>query len=147
MYKRQVEKVWDTNYLYHRTPIWYLWTVGSGMLIASARNLQGRVLAMVVVTVAVLLHHGFTSASAYITGGVALLLFWPEISVPSRVKTIVSEIAASSMFMYLSHYQVKSVVIKLFHQPMPWLSLFVAIGFGIVSARIYTCLLYTSRCV
>ena len=134
----QVEKVWDTNYLYHRTPIWYLWTVGSGMLIASARNLQGRVLAMVVVTVAVLLHHGFTSASAYITGGVALLLFWPEISVPSRVKTIVSEIAASSMFMYLSHYQVKSVVIKLFHQPMPWLSLFVAIGFGIVSARIYT---------
>jgi len=134
----QVEKVWDTNYLYHRTPIWYLWTVGAGMLIASARDRQSRVLAMVVVTGAVLLHHGFTSASAYITGGVALLLFWPEISVPSRVKTIVSEIAASSMFMYLSHYQVKSVVIRLFHGPMPWLSLFAAIGFGIVFARIYS---------
>jgi acyl-coenzyme A synthetase/AMP-(fatty) acid ligase len=134
----QVEKVWDTNYLYHRTPIWYLWTVGAGMLIASARNLQSRVYAMAVVAVAVVLHHGITSASAYITGGVALLLFWPEITVPSRVKTVVSEIAASSMFMYLSHYQVKSVVIRLFHGPMPWLSLFAAIGFGVVFARIYS---------
>ena len=133
----QVEKVWDTNYIYHRTPIWYLWTVGSGMLIASARDLQSRIWAMAVVFVAVVLHHGFTSATAYITGASALLLFWPEISVPARVKTIVSEIAASSMFMYLSHYQVKSLVIRLFHGPMPWLSLFVAIGFGILFARVY----------
>ena len=133
----QVEKVWDTNYLYHRTPIWYLWTVGAGMLIASARDARDRLLAMAVVTTAVVQHHGFTSASAYITGGVALLLFLPEISVPARVKTVISEIAASSMFMYLSHYQVKSLVIRLFHGPMPWLSLFAAIGFGIVFARAY----------
>jgi acyl-CoA synthetase (AMP-forming)/AMP-acid ligase II len=133
----QVERVWDTNYLYHRTPIWYLWTVGAGMLIASVRDLRDRVFAMVVVTAAVVEHHGLTSASAYITGGVALLLFVPEISVPAWVKTIVAEIAASSMFMYLSHYQVKSLVIRLFHGPMPWFSLFAAIGFGIVFARIY----------
>ncbi|MBO9694919.1 MAG: AMP-binding protein [Sphingopyxis sp.] len=133
----QVEKVWDTNYLYHRTPIWYLWTVGAGMLIASVRDLRDRVLAMAIVTVAVVQHHGLTSASAYITGGVALLLFVPEISVPSFVKTAISEIAGSSMFMYLSHYQVKSLVIRLFHGPMPWLSLFAAIGFGIVFARAY----------
>ena len=133
----QVEKVWDTNYLYHRTPIWYLWTVGAGMLIASVRDLRGRILAMAVVTAAVVQHHGLTSASAYISGGVAFLLFLPEISVPSFVKIIIAEIAASSMFMYLSHYQVKSLVIRLFHGPMPWLSLFAAIGFGIVFARAY----------
>jgi len=134
----QVEKVWDTNYLYHRTPIWYLWTVGAGMLIASARDLRDRLLAMAVVTAAVVEHHGLTSASAYITGGVSLLLFLPEISVPMRVKTVISEIAASSMFMYLSHYQVKSLIIRLFHGPMPWLALFSAIGFGIILARVYT---------
>jgi hypothetical protein len=132
-----VEQVWDTNYIFHRTAIWYLWTVGAGMLMASARDVQSRVLAMAIVAVAVVLHHGFTSASGYILGGSALLLFWPEISVPSRAKTIVSEIAGSSMFMYLSHYQVKSLVIRLFHGPMPWLSLFGAIGFGIVFARTY----------
>lgn len=133
----QVEKVWDTNYLYHRTPIWYLWTVGAGMLIASARSMRDRLLAMAIVTVAVVEHHGLTSASAYITGGVAFLLFLPEISVPSWVKISVSEIAASSMFMYLSHYQVKSLIIRVFHGPMPWLALFAAIGFGIVFARGY----------
>jgi hypothetical protein len=132
-----VEQVWDTNYLYHRTPIWYLWTVGAGMLMASARDLQSRVAAMAIVTVAVVLHHGFTSASDYIVGASALLLFWPEITVPSTAKTIVAEIAGSSMFMYLSHFQVKSLVIRLFHGPMPWLALFLAIGFGIVFSRVY----------
>lgn len=132
-----VDQFWDTNYLYHRTPIWYLWTVAAGMLIACARDLQSRVVAMAIVTVAVLMHHGFTSATAYIVGASALLLFWPEISVPSPVKTVVAEIAGSSMFMYLSHYQVKALVIRLFHGPMPWLALFGAIGFGIVFARVY----------
>ena len=132
-----VEQVWDTNYLYHRTPIWYLWTVGAGMLMASARTMQNRILAMAIITVAVLLHHGFTSASDYIVGATALLLFWPEITVPSGVKMVVAEIAGSSMFMYLSHFQVRSLVIRLFHGPMPWLALFLAIGFGIVFSRIY----------
>jgi acyl-CoA synthetase (AMP-forming)/AMP-acid ligase II len=132
-----VDQVWDTNYLYHRTPIWYLWTVGAGMLIASARSLQDRVLAMVIVTIVVIMHHGVSSASGYILGASALVLFWPEITVPSPVKTTVSEIAASSMFMYLSHYQVKSLIIRLFHAPKPWLALFAAVGFGIAFAHTY----------
>jgi acyl-coenzyme A synthetase/AMP-(fatty) acid ligase len=132
-----VERVWDTNYLYHRTPIWYLWTIAAGMLMASAREWPSRVVALAVVTVAVLMHHGLTSASGYIVSAATLLLFWPEITVPAFVKTIVAEIAASSMFMYLSHTQVKSLVIRLFHGPMPWLALLGAIGFGIVFARSY----------
>ena len=133
-----VEQVWDTNYIYHRTPIWYLWTIGAGMLMACARDLPSRVLAMAIVAVAVLLHHGFTSASGYLVGASALLLFWPEISVPAAAKIIVAEIASSSMFMYLSHFQVKSLVTRLFHGPMPWISLFAAIGFGIALARAYS---------
>ncbi|WEK06656.1 MAG: AMP-binding protein [Candidatus Devosia phytovorans] len=132
-----VERVWDTMYLYHRTPIWYLWTVGCGMLMASARDLRSRIVAMAIVAVAVVMHHWFTSASAYIIGASALLLFWPEITVPSTVKTVIAEIAGSSMFMYLSHGQIKSLVIRLFHGPMPWLAFFGAIGFGILSSRIY----------
>jgi acyl-CoA synthetase (AMP-forming)/AMP-acid ligase II len=133
-----VNQIWNTNYIYHRTPIWYLWTVPCGMLIATARSLQNRVLTMVIVSIAVLMHHGFSSASAYITGGCALLLFVPNIPSPSVIKTIVSEIAGSSMFLYLSHSQVRSVVIRLFHRQMPLLALFVAIVVGIVFSRSYT---------
>lgn len=134
-----MELIWDTNYLYHRTPTWYLWTVACGMLIASAaaRGLPERLMVMAIVTVAVLIHHGVTSATFYICGGCALLLFWPEISVPAPVKRIVGEIAGASMFMYLSHYQVKSLVTRLFHAPMPWISLIAAVFVGIVFARAY----------
>jgi acyl-coenzyme A synthetase/AMP-(fatty) acid ligase len=132
-----MDQLWDTNYLYHRTPIWYLWTLAAGMLMASARSLRNCVWAFVIVTIATLMHHGLTSASGYIVSGVALLLFWPEITVPPLAKTIVAEIANSSMFMYLSHGQVKSLIIRLFHTPMPWLAFFVAIGFGVASFRVY----------
>jgi AMP-binding enzyme len=134
-----MELIWDTNYIYHRTPIWYLWTVACGMLIASAatRDLSARLMVMATVTVAVVIHHGVTSATFYICGGCALLLFWPEISVPAPVKRIVGEVAGASMFMYLSHYQVKSLVTRLFHAPMPWIALVAAVFVGIVFARTY----------
>jgi hypothetical protein len=66
-----------------------------------------------------------------------MLLFWPEITVPAVVKRVVGEIAGASMFMYLSHFQVNSLVTRLCHGPQPWLALFVAIGVGIVLARVY----------
>ncbi|MFT4054620.1 MAG: AMP-binding protein [Novosphingobium sp.] len=132
------ERVWDTSYIFHRTPVWYLWTVAAGMLMASARDMRSRATAMAAVSVAVLVHHGFTSASAYILGGAALLLFGTSIKVPPVAKSIVSEVAGSSMFMYLSHYQVRSLVIRLFHGPKPWIALSVAIGFGIVFAHTYS---------
>lgn len=133
------ELVWDTTYIYHRTPIWYLWTVACGMLMASAaaRDLTTRLMVMAIVSIAVLMHHGFTSASSYICGGCALLLFWPEIAVPAKVKKFVGEIAGASMFMYLSHYQIKSIVARLFHEPMPWIAFFAAVLAGILFARIY----------
>lgn len=133
------ELVWDTNYIYHRTPIWYLWTVSCGMLIASAatRSLQVRLAVMAVVSIAVVMHHGMTPATYYICGGCALLLFWPEITVPAPVKRIVGEVAGASMFMYLSHFQVKSIVTRMFHTPMPWIALLAAILVGIVFARSY----------
>lgn len=133
------ELIWDTNYLYHRTPIWYLWTVACGMLIASAsmRPLATRLMVMVIVTVAVQMHHGFTSATYYICGGCALLLFWPEISVPAPVKRFVGEIAGASMFIYLSHYQAQSIVSRLFHGPKPWIALITALVVGIIFARSY----------
>lgn len=132
-----VDRVWDTNYLYHRTPIWYLWTVGCGMVMACARDPKSRLVAMAIVGATVMYHFGFTSGGGYIIGASALLLFWPEIRVPAPVKTVVAEIAGSSMFMYLSHFQIKSLVVRLFHGPLPWLALFGAIGFGIVTAHIY----------
>jgi len=132
------ERVWDTSFIYHRTPIWYMWTVGCGMMIATARDTKSRALTMAIVSLAILGHFGMTSGGAYLLGATALLLFWSEFQVPAVVKTIVAEIAASSMFIYLSHFQIKSLVIRVFHGPVPWLALIGAICFAIVTSHIYS---------
>lgn len=134
-----IERLWDTNYIYHRSPHWYAWTFACGMAIASAsvRGIKSRLLAMLVIGTLVFDKFGLTSAAGYVCAGSALLLFAPVISVPAPVKTIVSELAAATMFMYLSHFQVKSLVTKFFHAPAPWVALFAAMIVGIVFARVY----------
>ncbi len=132
-----IERLWDTNYIYHRSPHWYAWAFASGMTMASVRGMNTRVFAMLVVGMLVFRHFGATSAAWYVCGGCALLLFFPEIKVPAPLKTIIGEMAGSSMFMYLSHYQVKSIVTKIFHGPAPWVALISAIIFGIIFARVY----------
>ncbi|MEO6185382.1 MAG: rfbL protein, partial [Steroidobacteraceae bacterium] len=135
----EIELYWDTNYLFHRTPHWCAWAFASGMVMASAagRSLTIRALALAIVGIATVNHFGFTSAAYYVGGACAVLLFMPELTVPLPVKTVVGEIAGSSMFMYLSHAQVRNLVTRLFHAPMPWVSLICAIGFGVLYARCY----------
>lgn len=132
-----VERLWDTNYIYHRSPHWYAWTFACGMAMASVRSLNSRLFAMLVIGTLVLDKFGLTSAAAYVCSGCVLLLFAPVLKVPAPIKVIVSEIAAASMFMYLSHLQVKSTVTEFFHAPAPWVALFAAIVVGIVFSRVY----------
>ena len=50
---------------------------------------------------------------------------------------IIAEIAGASMFMYLTHYQMISLVDKVFGQHMPWLALIGSIIVGIAGAHLY----------
>jgi hypothetical protein len=133
----EIELAWDTNYLYHREAHWCAWAFCSGMVMATAASAKSRMLAFLIVVAATLNHFGVTSAAAYLTGGSALLLFVPVIPVPSLIKKVVSEIAAATLFMYLSHFQVDHWVTKIFHRPMPWIALAGAIIAGVVLARMY----------
>ena len=133
-----IELFWDTNYIYHRTPHWYAWTFAAGMLMASGQNTRlGRILALILVTIVVVSHFGISSASYYLLGGCVLLLYIPELVVPAPFKTLVSTIAGASMFMYLSHYQVKSLTARIFGEPMPWTSLFAAMIMGWIFQQFY----------
>jgi hypothetical protein len=132
-----VERFWDTEYIYHRSPHWYAWTFAAGMLMGAAKSPGARAFAMAVVSMLVVKHFGLSSATAYVAGACALLIFVPSVPVPAPVKLAVGEIAGASMFMYLSHYQVQSIVTKLGHGPAPWTALFLAVAFGIVFARAY----------
>jgi hypothetical protein len=53
------------------------------------------------------------------------------------LRTIVAEIASASMFIYLSHYMVLSLVTKIFGEKMPWIGFEIAPIVGIIFAHVY----------
>ncbi len=135
---RTLEAVWSTDYNYHRTPWHYGWAFALGMVLASADDLRTKVLALVVSTVAVLVVWHMTSAAFYVDGGCATVLFVRSFVVPAPVKILVAEIAGASMFIYLSHYQMISLVKKVFGENIPWLSLVGSIIVGVAVAHLYS---------
>ena len=79
-----------------------------------------------------------TSAAAYVVGACALVIFVRSFAVPAAAKIVIAEIAGTSMFIYLTHYQVISVMNRIFGEPMPWTSFLVSLVVGVVTARVYT---------
>lgn len=135
---RTIESIWNGDYNYHRTPWHYGWCFALGMVIAAAKDLRSQLFAMALCIVSVLVVWQFTSAAYYVAGGCATILFLRSISVPAPVKVIVAEIAGASMFIYLSHYQILSLVEKVFGAPQPWLALILSIIVGIGCGHFYS---------
>jgi acyl-CoA synthetase (AMP-forming)/AMP-acid ligase II len=132
-----IELYWTGDYNYDRTPWHYGWCFALGMVLAQARDLPSRLFALALSLVTVFAYWHFTSAAFYVAGGVAAVLFIRTLIVPAPVKVLIAEIAGASMFMYLTHYQMISLVDKVFGQHMPWLALILSIITGIIGAHIY----------
>lgn len=132
-----IEKIWTGDYNYDRTPWHYGWCFALGMVLAQARDLPSRLFALALSLVTIFAYWHFTSAAFYIAGGVAIVLFVRTLIVPAPVKVLIAEIAGASMFMYLTHYQMISLVDKVFGQHMPWLALGLSILTGVAGAHLY----------
>ncbi|MDZ4069126.1 MAG: hypothetical protein U1E06_20210, partial [Tabrizicola sp.] len=132
-----VEANWDGDYNYHRTPWHYGWCFALGMIIASAKTMPSRIFAGVLCAVWAPYYFEPSSAALYVAGGCTLIIFVRSLAVPAKLKTVVAEIAGASMFIYLTHYPMLSVVNKAFGHAVPWVAFFASILAGIISARIY----------
>lgn len=132
-----IEYFWNGDYNYHRTPWNYAWPFVLGMVLAVAKEPKEKLVALIIAMVAVLLKFGATSAAAYVAGGCAIVLFVQAFSVPAPVKVLVAEIAAGSLFIYLTHEVMISLVNKIFGHEMPWVALIAAIITGVILAHVY----------
>jgi non-ribosomal peptide synthetase component E (peptide arylation enzyme)/acid phosphatase family membrane protein YuiD len=132
-----IELKWNGDYNYDRTPWHYGWCFALGLVIAAAKDLPSRIVALVLAIGSVLAVWQLTSAAFYVAGGVAVVLFLRSITVPAPAKVVIAEIAGASMFIYLTHYQMISVVNKVFGHHMPWLELLLSVITGIIGAHVY----------
>jgi len=132
-----IEFFWNGDYNYHRSPWNYAWIFALGVVLATAKDGRTRLFAMVVATVAILMKWGMTSAGFYVAGGCVMVLFVQSLVVPAPVKVLVAEIAGASLFIYLTHYVMISVVRKIFGVEKPWLALISSLIVGVVLSHLY----------
>jgi hypothetical protein len=134
---RSIESIWNGDYNYHRTPWHFAWCFCLGVVIAHAKDLPTRLFALTLSIVCALAVWQLTSAAFYVASGCAMVLFVRSFAVPAPAKILVAEIAGASMFIYLSHYQIISLVKKVFGEEMPWLALILSILTGVAGAHLY----------
>ncbi|WP_445259319.1 non-ribosomal peptide synthetase [Nocardioides aurantiacus] len=83
-----------------------LWCVALGWLAARARTSGARVVASVAAVVTCYGFFGDPVREALVAAGVAVLVWLPRLHLPAAAVPALSAIAASSLFTYLTHWQV-----------------------------------------
>lgn len=105
--------VWETDPLYDRVVHEKLWLLALGWCLAQAESWRQRILATAF-TLAVLGIDMMDGALRPLTAAAFIvILAVPRIPIPTIVATMVTRVAAGSLFIYLTHFQFSSVADRL----------------------------------
>ncbi|MGH3361088.1 MAG: AMP-binding protein, partial [Nocardioides sp.] len=83
-----------------------LWCFALGWVAARARTHGQRLLVLLAGAASTIGYFGDLSRELVVLGGVAALLWLPVVRVPARLGPVVTVLASSSLFVYLTHWQV-----------------------------------------
>ena len=113
-------------------PIDVFWCFALGWAVARAERHWQRALLTVVVPLSVVGFFGQPEREAIVAGGILLLIWVPAMRLPRLVASAVAIIAAASLAIYLTHWQVYPA----FENDYPWLALLSSLVVGIAAHRI-----------
>lgn len=108
--------IWDTHYLYRRVPQMLLWMFVIGMTIKLSDNWYKKIISTVLFLMATLLFREYQLKADYFVICGLVLIWVPVIKIPFAVKKIVTGVASASLFIYLTHFQFKSLSEKIIGQ-------------------------------
>jgi hypothetical protein len=116
------------------SPLAY-WFFALGMMAATAAGVRHRIVTTVALTVTVPGYFHDTHRELLIIGGLALLIWLPTIRIPAALAGVVVLVADSSLFLYLTHWQVYPLLRG--HTLLAWA---VCIVVGVVAAKTWSVL-------
>ncbi len=122
---------WDTNYLFQRVPQYFAGAFALGLAIALARTQQEKLIAVLLLALYSFPRWGLEWSTLLFGGGLLLVLYVQTLKVPAFVKSVVAEVAAASIFIYLIHFQMISVVRRIVGPGQHWLTLLATLAAGI----------------
>lgn len=111
-----------------------VWLVVLGWLVARADTTARRVLVSALAVASTAGFFGDPWREAVVAGGILLLIWIPAIPLPQVVAPLVATLAGSSLFVYLTHWQVYPP----FEQSAPWLGTVLSFAVGVLAWRVYT---------
>lgn len=132
-----IDVFWDTDYNFHRTPWHYAWPFVVGIIIAKAKDMPSRIVALIAATIAALIQWQLTSATLYVVGGCIVILFVRSIRLPAAVNMLIANIAAASIFIFLCHDVIHQFIKKILLQEYPWFAFSLSIVIGILGMQVY----------
>lgn len=126
--------LWDTSHLYRRVPQMMLWIFAFGFAARYMETVKEKAILSVLFLVACQVYYGSVLSFFSVC---ALLLIWkPPFRLPQLIKWPIYQIASASLFIYLTHFQIKSVVEKIV-PGNPLLHVILALILGTIIFRIY----------
>jgi peptidoglycan/LPS O-acetylase OafA/YrhL len=111
-----------------------VWCIALGWLVARSATLAQRLVVSAIALVTVAGFFGDPVREAVVVIGVLVLLWLPTLPVLRPLVPLVGGLAAASMFIYLTHWQVYP---HLEHQ-LPWLATLLSLAVGVVVWKLYT---------
>lgn len=111
------------------------WCVALGLAVAGARTRTGRIIASVVAVTAVWGWFDTTHRDLVVLAGILGLTWLPRVRLPRAAVPLVSTLAASSLFVYLTHWQVYPILEEAGH---PVLALLASFALGTSLWAVYT---------
>ena len=127
--------VWNTDRLYDRVPHMALWFMAAGWCIAYADTSQ-RKLGTVVLLAALTMASATLERDASIwfpfLGGTAIMLR-DRIPLPNLLGALVNTVASASLFIYLTHFQIGSILSRLLGVKLPVLGVAIGLAGGVLA--------------
>jgi hypothetical protein len=105
-----IHQFWDTDYLYNRVPHMKIWLFFLGAAISYAKFWREKAILAGIALCGFYLEQ----LTVYALGCIGFIVLFNRLSVPSFLVSLVNAVAASSLFIYLTHFQFQSVYGKTF---------------------------------
>lgn len=125
--------VWDTDYLYDRVPHMTLWIMALGWCVAKSVTLRDR-LVVAALTAGIVFAEfvWFRGVGLTMLAALMLIVAVDRVVVPRPSNKLLNLVAASSLFIYLTHFQFASLMNKLSPHGEPVLHFAGAVAGGVV---------------
>lgn len=133
---------WNTDYLFNRLPHMTIWAMFLGMNISSATSYKQKILSSLLVFIPLyIINNPLVSsqnhASTFPLISSLLIINFQYIAVPSILGLIINAVAESSLFIYLTHFQSRSLINHTFLKNYYLAQFIVALIIGYISLKFW----------